>query len=60
MSETLALPLTEPNFGSVSQLASKRADSLGLDVSRAENILEYKLPDLEAVIEQIKEEYYEI
>lgn len=60
LSETLALPLTEPNFGSVSQLASKRADSLGLDVSRAENILEYKLPDLEAVIKQIKEEYHEI
>ena len=60
LSDVLELPLIEPKIGSVSQLASKRADSLGLDVSKAERMLGYKLPDLSAVIKQIKEEYDEI
>lgn len=60
LSDVLELPLIEPKIGSVSQLVSKRADSLGLDVSKAESLLGYKLPDLEAVIKQIKEEYDEI
>ena len=60
LSEALDLPLIEPRIGSVSQLSSKRADSLGLDVSKAESILGYKLPDLESVIKQIKEEFNEI
>ena len=60
LSDVLELPLIEPKIGSVSQLVSKRADSLGLNVSKAESLLGYKLPDLEAVIKQIKEEYDEI
>ena len=60
LSEALGMPLTEPKIGSVSQLVSKRADSLGLDVSKAERLLGYRLPDLDAVIKQIKEEFNEI
>src|SRR5574344_112163 len=37
------LPL-KATIGSVKQLKPKRPDSLGLDVSKAENILKYKLP----------------
>ncbi len=43
--------------GSVNSLASRRADSLGLDVSKAQAMLGYKLPDLKAVIAQLKKEF---
>lgn len=37
--------------------SEKRGDSLGLDISRAQNLLEYKLPNLEAVVESLLKEY---
>ena len=46
--------------GSVTELKSKRANSLGLDVNKAETILGYKLPNLSEVIQQLKEEYDEL
>ena len=49
--------LENTHTGSVSLLSSKRADSLGLNVSVAENILGYKLPTLNEVIMQLKKEY---
>lgn len=60
--ETLAdkfgFSLENTKTGKVSSLTtSKRADSLGLDVSKAENILGYKLPTLDEVIIQLKKEY---
>ena len=49
--------LKNTHVGSVSSLSSKRADSLGLDVSLAESILGYNLPTLNDVIFQLKKEY---
>ena len=54
------LELKNAKIGSVSSLSSKRADSLGLDVSKAEKLLGYKLPNLIGVLEKLKEEYDEI
>ena len=60
--ETLAnefgLSLQNTKKGSIMSLTtSKRPESLGLDVSKAENIVGYKFPDLMQVISQLKEEY---
>lgn len=49
--------LENTTVGTVSLLSSKRANSLGLDVSRAERILGYSLPGLSEVLTQIKKEY---
>ncbi len=55
------LELKNPKIGSVESLvSSKRADSLGLDVSKAESLLGYNLPDLKSVIKQLKKDYYEL
>lgn len=57
----LNLSLKNTKKGSIKNLtSSKRADSLGLDVSKTEELLGYKLPDLKAVIKQIKDEYNEL
>lgn len=45
--------------GKVAQLESKRADSLGLDVTKAQNILNYPLPSLKEVVKKLKEDYHE-
>ena len=42
---------------SVKSLECKRAESLGLDCSKAERLLGYKMPNLHSVIESIKKEY---
>ncbi len=42
--------------GSVNELAVRRADSLGLDVSRAERTLGYRLPELAAVARSLVRE----
>ncbi len=54
------LSLAASTVGSVAQISPKRADSLGLDVSKAENLLGYALPTLQEVIEQLKTEFYEL
>lgn len=54
----LNFSLQNTKTGSVKNLStSRRADSLGLDVSEAECILGYSLPNLKSVVAQIKEEY---
>ncbi len=46
--------------GSVMELkGAKRAESLGLDNSKLENLIGYKMPSLKQTIESIKKEYYE-
>ena len=60
MAEIFNLELINAKIGSVSSLNSKRADSLGLDVSKAEKLLGYKMPGLREVLEKLKEEYYEL
>lgn len=61
VASALDFDLSKAKTGSVKDLnTSKRADSLGLDVSKAENLLGYKLPDLKEVVSQIKKEYDEL
>lgn len=58
VAKELNFSLSNAKTGSVSSLTtSRRADSLGLDVSETEKLLGYNLPNLKAVVEQIKEEY---
>jgi dTDP-4-dehydrorhamnose reductase len=58
LAEVFNFSLENTKTGKVASLTtSKRADSLGLDVSKAEKILEYKLPTLDEVISQLKKEY---
>lgn len=58
LAKTFGFSLENTSIGSVSSLAtSKRADSLGLDVSKAESLLGYRLPTLSEVIKQLKKEY---
>ena len=53
--------LKNTKIGSVKNISgSARADSLGLDVSKAENILGYALPGLNDVIKQLKLEYKDV
>lgn len=54
--EIFNFELTNTKIGSVNQLNSKRANSLGLDVKKAEKLLGYKLPSLTEVIYQLKAE----
>lgn len=61
LAKALDYNLNNPKIGSVKDLnTSKRADSLGLDVSEAEQLLGRKLPNLQEVIAQIKKEYDEL
>jgi len=50
LAEGMGRTLSSASPGSVSGLHPRRADSLGLDVSRAEAILERSLPDLNKVV----------
>lgn len=61
LSEALFGRLPLYDVGSVNySLVVKRADSLGLDVSKAEKILECKMPDLYTVIKDIQKSYRRI
>lgn len=51
--------LTRATRGSVAALATPRADSLGLDVTRAEAILDRRLPDTAAVVRALCQQYRE-
>lgn len=58
VAKELNFSLANAKTGSVKNLTtSKRADSLGLDVSETEKLLGYGLPGLKEVVAQIKEEY---
>jgi dTDP-4-dehydrorhamnose reductase len=56
--EVFGLCLKNITTGSVKKLPFHRAESLGLDVSRAEKILKYRLPTLNDVILNLKDEYF--
>lgn len=61
LAKALKLSLQKTKTGSIKELVtSKRANSLGLDVTKVERILGYRLPDLKEVVTQIKREYYEM
>lgn len=51
--------LTKASTGSIASLGVRRANCLGLDVSRAETILGYRLPGLQAIIRAILEPHEE-
>lgn len=58
---SLNLNLSNARYGSLNSYTNvKRAESLGLDVSKAEEILGYRLPNLDDVIKEITREYYEL
>lgn len=60
VSKKFSLPLHNPHSISVSEAnLVKRAESLGLDVSKVEAILGYKMPDMNQVIQNLYEEYLE-
>ncbi len=54
------LRLDNMNTASVHEHQSGRAESIGLDVTRTERILGYKLPNLNKVINQLASEYFEL
>lgn len=50
LAEAMSIELDWATAGSVKNLAIPRAESLGLDVSRAEAILGYRMPDLKTIV----------
>lgn len=60
LANELAFSLENTSYGKVASLKSRRPDSLGLDVNKAESILEYSLPTLKESILEIKNEYIKI
>jgi len=60
IADKLSIHLTASETGSVFDLHGvARAESLGLDISKAESILGYSLPTFEQVISSIMKDYYE-
>lgn len=57
MAARLGKTLSRASDGSVSELQPTRANSLGLDVSKAEAKLGYGLPDLNTVVDNLVSEY---
>jgi len=58
LAKKMGYPLTNVKIGSVFDAGdASRAESLGLDVGKAETILGYELPTLDEVITSIVEEY---
>jgi len=58
LAKKMGYPLTNVKIGSVFDAGdASRAESLGLDVGKAEDILGYELPTLDEVITSIVEEY---
>jgi len=53
LAKAMGRKLTRAQTGSVRQLQPARAESLGLDVSRAESVLGRRLPDLEQVVSKL-------
>lgn len=53
LAEALGRPLRDPTAGSVRGLQPPRAESLGLDVARAEALLGRALPDLQSTVQSL-------
>lgn len=61
LASALKLDSSYAKIGSVATLTNpQRAESLGLDVSKAENILGYKLPDLKDVTQRLATEHFSL
>ena len=59
LARKMNLPCDHVASGSIASLTTCRAESLGLDVSRAETLLGYTLPNLDDVIERLCLDYQE-
>jgi len=59
VADRMGLHIDHAQSISVHEGLAKRADSCGLDVTRAESVLGYQLPVLDAVVEQLVSEYEE-
>lgn len=57
--QKLDSPLINASTGSVHALPGLRAESSGLDVTKAERITNYKLPTLDQVLDKLANEYLE-
>lgn len=57
IAQALGVELSRVSTGSVRGLAPRRAESLGLDVRRAESLLGRRLPDLQDTVCAVVEEY---
>ena len=61
LAEVFNFSLSNTTIGSIKNLlGSRRADSLGLDITKAEKLLGYKLPNLMEVIEELHDEYKQL
>ncbi|HTY44669.1 MAG TPA: sugar nucleotide-binding protein [Patescibacteria group bacterium] len=60
LAQNFGFSLEAAKEGPVQALTPRRANSSGLDVSRAEEILGYHLPGLQEVISQLRKEYDEL
>jgi dTDP-4-dehydrorhamnose reductase len=60
LAKKLQLPFEQVKIGSVSSLQTRRAESLGLDVSLAESLLGHSLPTLQEVVDQLDIDYRSI
>jgi len=59
VAEAIGHPLADTSAGSIRTLGTPRAESLGIDVTKAEKTLGYRLPGLAEVARAIAEEYRE-
>ena len=59
VAEAIGHPLANPSRGTIRALDARRAESLGIDVAKAERTLGYPLPGLAEVARAIAEEYRE-
>lgn len=59
LAKEFGLSTDKTRLGTVRDLPSMRPDSLGLNVGKAEKLLGYKLPTMDAVIKQLKRDYDE-
>ncbi|MNM62482.1 dTDP-4-dehydrorhamnose reductase [compost metagenome] len=58
LAQRFGFTIVQPEYGSVHENSTvPRSESLGLDVSKAEEILCYSMPDLEQVIDQLYIDY---
>jgi len=57
LAKRLGMNMTKVNISSVSQMDARRADSLGLDVSKAERVIGKNLPTLAEIVNNITQQY---
>ncbi len=60
LAKVFNLEMTDYSIGSVNNLPSKRANSLGLDTKKIEDCLKYKMPNLKECLLKLKEDYNDV